>query len=126
MWMAVSHYFPFKKVRSGETVIIYGMGTIGHQYVSQLIATEFCKISFAVDQIHCGEIFMGIPILEPKEIMCDNSSLIVIAVESTYAQNEILKQLQNWDIQRERIVCDVAPYAPQAVSWVLQRSDINF
>ena len=125
MQIAVAHYFPFRDVKCGSSVILYGMGVIGRQYLSQLLATKYCNVPFTVDQRRCGETFMGIPIFNPEEITNDESSLIVVSVESTYIQSEILNQLKLWDIPKERIVCNVEPYVPQVVSWVLQRADVK-
>lgn len=42
--------FPFDKVKKGSKIVIYGMGLVGQQYLTQVQALEYCHVVALIDR----------------------------------------------------------------------------
>lgn len=98
------HLFPFNNVAKGESVIIYGMGEVGHHYVYQLHKTNYCNIEFVTDS-NWNKIKRNdfIKIEEPSKVISSDSK-IIIANGNKESAEQIKKQLINFGVLRERII----------------------
>ena len=98
------HLFPFNNVVKGESVIIYGIGEVGHHYVYQLHKTDYCNIEFVTDsnwkKIKRNDF---IKIEEPSKILTSDSK-IIIANGNKESAEQIKRQLLNFGVSRERII----------------------
>lgn len=83
--------FPFQLVEKDETIIIYGVGNIGKQYIEQIEKTGYCKIKYAVDKNLAGKEFRGVRIEAPEILAKENNLRVVI---STFAYvDEVRKNI---------------------------------
>lgn len=89
--------FPFHSVEKDSKIVLYGGGTVGKQYYSQLQATGYCKEVIWVDKERtqaCVENrtikINSLDILEQTEV-----DYYVVAVENKDVVREIIEDLKN-------------------------------
>lgn len=100
------HYlFPFDKVNKKERIIIYGIGKVGEQYISQLAALDFCEIvAFADTYAKPGNLFKGLRCLTPEEVRFLENDYDRIVIASTAYHSQILSLLRSLGIEPGRII----------------------
>lgn len=102
--------FPFEQVRKGSTVVLYGNGLVGRDYVRQILETQYCKISFIVDQkINSeNERYLDFALKQPKELRnCQDYDYVVVSVANKKFFQEILGALRSMGVEASRIVSSV-------------------
>ena len=91
--MSVSIYqFPYKKIKQGERVIIYGGGNVGKSFVEQINKNSYCNILAIADKNFKNIVSIsGIRVISPDEISKYDYDKIIIAVQKH--KNEIFEFL---------------------------------
>lgn len=97
------HVFPFKDVEKDSSIIIWGMGDVGHQYLDQLRKTKYCKVLFSVDK-KWKDIKADVDVYPPEDIKSMRHTKIVIANGRKDVADEIIETLSRWGIERKMIV----------------------
>lgn len=104
--------FPFGEINKDDTVIIYGMGELGRQYVKQVEVTGYCNIICAVDRnwdkISCA----NVKIQSPETLKSMEFDKIVIACMSPMNAAEIKSNLIGMGIAENKIVYKKCDYTP--------------
>jgi len=80
----LDYIFPFKNVKKGSKIIIYGMGTFGQQLYFALQKSGACDVVACVDRNYIELSKQGVPVISPDEIKNYDYDTIVIAC--TYAK----------------------------------------
>lgn len=80
----LDYIFPFKNVKKGSKIVIYGMGTFGQQLYFALQKSGACDVVACVDRNYIELSKQGVPVISPDEIKNYDYDTIVIAC--TYAK----------------------------------------
>lgn len=80
-----SFLFPFREVKKGSKIVLYGAGTYGQRLYGYLKRTGFCRIAVWVDRNYAEFQKMGLEVEDPEQIEKVNYDYIVIA--NTYANS---------------------------------------
>lgn len=102
--MSEYHIFPFGLVEKDSNIVIYGMGDVGHQYVEQILTTQFCRILFAVDKNYLNIKNSFIQVTKPDKIKESNPDYVVIANASPETADSIIKTVVNLGVDTDRII----------------------
>lgn len=97
----IRNIFPFKKVKEGTRIVMWGNGVVGKTYKEQIEKTDYCKIICIVDKSwdkHDDEA------KNPECIKMLEWDYIVISVHKETIRLEIEKTLLKWGIPQESIV----------------------
>lgn len=89
----LDYLFPFKNVKKGSNIIIYGMGTYGQHLYKFIKRTEFCTVLTCVDRNYVELAKQAIPVVSPDEISNYEYDAIVIANSFAKVRNAIYKEL---------------------------------
>lgn len=96
--------FPWKRVKSGEKVIIYGAGAMGHLFVKQLEVTKYAAVHAVCDKRY-EEIHDMKELLTGPEDLCRLPEYpIIIALEKKKHADEVIEELTAKGIDRERMI----------------------
>lgn len=118
---ALVRYFPFKEIHQGANISLYGMGLVGHQFVAQIISTNYCTIHAAVDKNWKNmKPYMGVKISDPSVLKTDSDSLIIITIQDRKIVSDIYKELLNIGIEAKRIISAIETQYPCPVSYVIE------
>lgn len=108
--------FPFEKIKKNNArIILYGMGNVGKQYLSQCMPADYIKVLFAVDG-HNELSFVkmhDIQVYSPEKIseLEDNEfDYIVIAMDHDENAKDIKEFLIKSEISEEKIVYSIDYY----------------
>ncbi len=85
--------FPFFKVERNRKIAIFGAGTVGKDYVRQLIRTRYHSELWWFDNNLMGSTYEGILIRSPKELHEFDYDYVVIAVAGETTKSIIRAQL---------------------------------
>lgn len=105
-------FFPFSKIDKNSRVVLYGAGSVGKNFLNQILATRFCDCVLVVDssyesygRIECGESNDGTmlcyDVVSPLEINTCDYDFIVIAVEKAEVAAKIKDFLISFLINKE-------------------------
>ncbi len=97
--------FPYEKVKPGSKIIIYGAGTLGQDYLKQMIITGYCRVIAMADRNHGNYPGMIVPVIAPEEICRFEYDYIVLAIRVEIAKNEIARILREQGVADDKIVC---------------------
>lgn len=101
----VSKYvFPMNLIPTGSKVIIYGAGIVGKGYKSWADETGFCKVVKWVDKYVSSENHGVCGVESVESIPLVDFDYIVIAVKNKGVAQEIIEDLKQYQIDREKIV----------------------
>lgn len=96
--------FPYDNVPKGSRIIIYGAGTVGRDYYSQVSKTGYCKIAAwvdrAYDRLDCNENCIE----SPEIIKYTDYDYIVIAIKDISVRNVVKEYLLSIHVQENLIV----------------------
>lgn len=98
------HLFPFDLIEKGTDIVIYGLGTLGKEYIAEIISLEWCNIKYVVDKNPKSDKFYSIPVLLPEEIDGNEECLFLIAVYDCQLAEAIQKDLEQLGIDEKRIL----------------------
>lgn len=126
--------FPFDKVKPNSNIIIYGIGEVGKQYISQLLSPQGAqgiKIALALDAngILTLTHLHYVPVFPPETIRYFDSSkydYVVIAVFNEDTAAGIRKTLHEYGVPDEKIVHSIqfyddikTLYSPEVHPWFM-------
>lgn len=92
----LDYIFPFKNVKKGSQIIIYGMGTFGQQLYFALQKLNVCDIVACADRNYVELAKQGIQVVAPEKI--ENYEYDAIVIACTYAKttesiyNDLIKK----------------------------------
>lgn len=90
----MDYLFPFKEVRRGDEIIIYGMGVFGQNLYKYATESGFCKATLCVDRDFEKLRGRGIDVHSPDEIAGCHCDKIVIANSFGKTRKAIAKELR--------------------------------
>lgn len=95
--------FPFSQVKPDSSIVIYGNGQICYDFLQQIHATDFCRVTHIADK-DCirKSIDKGITYIHPNEIASLNFDFIVIA--SLHYVREMYDYLVSAGVDQEKII----------------------
>ena len=96
--------FPYKKVKEGSRVILYGMGAVGRIFVQQIQLNNYCELLFAVDKNYMSKDNELILVKAPNDILNENYDYIVIANKSYKIASEIKCYLLDLGVLENKII----------------------
>lgn len=95
--------FPYEQVRAGSSVVIYGAGMVGRDFINQLDQTDYAEVVMCVDKNHdkIDDKIRGI-----NDLILGNAEYdyVVIAIESENISNSVKEDLIKLGISKEKIV----------------------
>ena len=103
------YLFPFEKVKQGGKIVLYGAGTVGQQFLHQLVSTGYATVVAMVDKN--WENYDGVfPVLiGPESLNKLNFAVAVISVQNQDVAETIARELvQVWRIAPRKIVMGYA------------------
>lgn len=101
--MSYSYLFPYDEVDKDASVIIYGCGEVGQQFVDQILRLEYCSCLSIVDENYMKmQHIAGIKVQAPSILKTCEFDKVVIA--SIIYADEIKKLLQDMNIPDKKIV----------------------
>ena len=103
--MSYEYLFPYEKVPYLSKIIIYGAGDLGQDYLRQMEITHFCDVVALADRNYAKYKNFIIPVIAPSEIHDYSFDYVVVALRMESAFPEILRVLNDQNINRERIIC---------------------
>lgn len=107
----LQYLFPFEKIQAGSRIIVYGAGKVGRIFIGQVKASGYCKVAAWVDslassignvKVHDNSYRIDNPqiILDKKE----EYDYIVVAVQQETVYEDVMKNIINMGIPKERII----------------------
>lgn len=99
------YLFPFEKIPIHSRIIIYGAGTLGQEYLRQMLLTQYCEVVAMVDKNYGQYPLMIVPIIPPEQIHGLLFDYAVIAIRMEASFNEIKRVLERESVDEQRIVC---------------------
>lgn len=101
--------FPWKSIKAGSDVVIYGGGGVGKAYLSQLDAIPYCNVTAICDK-HPQQVgAVNVPVISPNELATlkkGTYDTILIAVSRKEMADEIKKELYAMEVPTAKIVWD--------------------
>lgn len=89
----LDYLFPFKNVRKGSNIILYGMGTYGQLLYKFIKERNFCNIIACVDKNYVELSKQGLPVISPDDIGKYDYDAIVVAISFAKVRDTIYKDL---------------------------------
>lgn len=96
--------FPWKRVKPGENVIIYGAGAIGHLFVKQLEVTKYAEVYVVCDKRYQEIKDIKKTLIGPDDLCQLPDYPIVIALEKKKNADEVIEELAAGGIERGRLI----------------------
>ncbi|MBO6178665.1 MAG: FkbM family methyltransferase [Selenomonadaceae bacterium] len=107
----VTPMFPFGKISPGETVVIYGVGYLGQEYIRQIQGTNYANLKYAVDKNWKEKVNFPVQVFPPDVLENEREARIVVAVESDDLYRNIRENLMVMGISDDRIIHSVFFYS---------------
>ncbi|MBQ6888563.1 MAG: glycosyltransferase family 2 protein [Lachnospiraceae bacterium] len=89
----LDYLFPYKSVRRGSNIVLYGMGTYGQLLYKFIQSNNFCNILACADKNYLELSKQGLPVVPPDEIGKYDYDAIVVANSFAKVRNNIYKEL---------------------------------
>ena len=99
------YLFPFEKIDKGASVIIYGAGILGQEYVKQIEITNYCRVVALIDKNASRYQFSRIPVFYPEKLRELDFDYAIVAIRVETAYKEIRRILCEVGVPEDRIVC---------------------
>lgn len=96
--------FPWKIVKPGSAIILYGGGVVGQTFLKQIRATQYCVVKAVCDQKPDAICHSDIPVISISEIKDFTYDAVLIAIEKENIAVEIRENLQNAGIDAGKIL----------------------
>lgn len=90
----INHLFPFEKIPKDSKIILYGLGVVGNEYISQIQKSNFCEIVMGVDKNYNNLYHLTIPVGPPECVKDVPCNYIVIANDCADTAEEIIKYIK--------------------------------
>lgn len=118
---------PIQKINQGESIVIYGYGNVGRQYIATLSGMRICHILFAVDanydKIEKG--WLGVEVKAPKSILSEPEARILLAIGSRTVARQIMGMLKAWGIAENRIIYEYPEFSPFPMPVAVERKALD-
>lgn len=99
------YLFPYELIPKGMDIIIYGAGTLGQEYLQQMVMTNYCNVVGLVDRKRKDYPPMIVPVYSPEEIYRLKFDYVVIALRTAIGVNEIKRILKEQGVCGNKIIC---------------------
>lgn len=110
------YLFPFDKINRDDNIIIYGAGTVGRWYLTQLRTMEYCRVVAVADQNANNYFSDSIVLISPDEICNYHYDKILIAIRNKKIAADIKDDLrEKYKVPDEKIIVSF----PQSISPML-------
>lgn len=99
--------FPYEKVKKGSKIVIYGAGTVGVDYVTQINSSGHCQVLFVLDRNASCKQGFPVPLFSPEHIVSvnhDDYTAVVIAVMDSEHSKTIVKYLIDSGVAPTKII----------------------
>lgn len=100
------YLFPFSKIKQDSSIVLYGMGTNGREFLRQIRATQYCNVKYAVDadwrQFHCADI----EVYPPEKLREESEAIVVITLAARGTCQKIMQLCLGFGVPGTRIVCE--------------------
>lgn len=96
--------FPYKKIKKGSKLVIYGAGDVGYDLHEQLYYNCWCKEVLWVDKCFKDYQEKGLPVQSPEKVTDTNFDNILIAMIDQEKVTEVKLYLQSIGIIKEKII----------------------
>lgn len=132
------YLFPYELVPRGREILIYGAGTLGQEYLRQMVITNYCNVVGMVDRKWKDYPPMIVPVYAPEDIPRLKFDYVVIALRIAIGIDEIMRILKKQGVCRNKIICIFerkAGYVPlfrengildDQTAMAYQKSDVSF
>lgn len=104
----LANIFPFSRINKGSTVLIYGAGVYGREYLRQVRKTGHCNCTAFVDKRAAEITDAKIKVILPADILSCKYDFIVISVVNPQIRGEIKEELIEMGIEEQKIVSGLA------------------
>lgn len=91
----LDYLYPYRNVKKGSNIILYGMGTYGQLLYNYIMSSGICNILACVDKNYIELAKQGFPVVSPKEIERYDFDAIVVANSFAKARNSIYSELSS-------------------------------
>ena len=98
-----SFLFPYRNVRKGENIVIYGAGIFGEEMYVTVKKTGFCNITGWVDSNYEAYQSHLKPVSDPADIIRMQFDHVVIAITNPDYRRIVIQRLQALKIASEKI-----------------------
>lgn len=107
------YLFPYEKIPSKSKILIYGAGTLGQEYYTQLSITHYCEVLGFIDRNYRDYKGSAVPVYPPDGISGLVFDYVVVALRMAAAYNEVHRILTQAGVPEDRIAAvferDYAP-----------------
>lgn len=99
-------YFPFKKVKAGSSVVLYGGGNVGRTYYWQIKGTAYCRILAWADKKHedVYDEVMQVQKIPPEKVPAYEADCVVIALNDLLVIEKVIACLRELGVDGKKIV----------------------
>lgn len=103
--MSNNYYlFPFNKIKYMSTMVIYGAGKVGQDYIEQIRKINYGEIVLWIDRNYDK---LGDEVSNPEKIIEIQYDYVVIAIARNQMANEVLNWLLSKGISEEKIIYQI-------------------
>lgn len=99
------YLFPYEKVPAHSKILIYGAGTLGQDYLYQMLLTNYCEVVAMADKNYQQYPPMIVPVISPDQIHTFSFDYVVIALRMAAAFQEIRRILEKEGVPKDKIIC---------------------
>ena len=123
------YLFPFHKVNRDEKIVIWGAGIVGKEYIKQIVNAKYADVIGIIDIGASIKEYEGIRVYKPQEAegLLFDCSKVVIANTKKHSQSEIIDELLNMGVSKDKIVNEVISieYDDECKIDALMRTDVE-
>lgn len=98
----IRHLFPFKSVKGGSDIVIWGYGVVGQSYMEQIQRSGYCNVVAIVDQNYKNNFEKNVD--NPEIIKNIKLDYVVVAIWNDEIIKEIRQTLLGWGIPENQII----------------------
>ena len=96
--------FPFKEIRQGASIILYGAGYVGQIFHHQIVLSEYCTVTAWVDKAYQRDELKQMGVVGMEALHTRAYDYVVLAVQDCNIAAEITEQLVSYGVCREKII----------------------
>lgn len=96
--------FPFARCKPGSTIVIYGAGRVGKDYIKCLAKSKYAAKVIWTDRAYKKMQDKEYNVVSLEEVLKDEFDYIVIAIENEVTASSIIRELLMHGIEREKII----------------------
>jgi hypothetical protein len=97
------YIFPFKDIKIGSRIIIYGATQTGYDFFRQVKSTNYCEIIAWVDRQYKWWREMNLPVDAPESIVEKEFDLVVLTAETEKIADSMKMDLARYGVSAEKI-----------------------